>query len=440
MAPRPLRRPAHLPPLSALLAADKPSTGGSTVPLSASPHLVRPASVVLLVDEGEGEGGEACKWTKGVQIGKAPGNRSSKVVALVVKGIDAQKQQQQQQPVLPSATPSAYIARLSNIPPAFPTESTHKHFALPTFTLQHSIRDDLPAWLDALSLASQRQLIVELSLSDGSQDALADGDGEERDRLVALQHEQVEELLSKSFSRDFERWEKESSRSAETDAAPASSEGMSGARFVLDAFGAPPTHLASTHLLRSKQLQEWSGFCARLALHPRVYVKLSPPASSLPRGGGDAAEEGQGLETKGSLKAMDKEARAEFRRNVRIWIDALLDALGDERLIFAATGLDASQLPASTSASVPASTPAQPAEVVQAVGGDAEDDANDVAAALARETQEKAAREEAEAAKLTEVELWFELVREVLADIGIDSLAMSKIFETNALKLYGVDA
>lgn len=93
---------------------------------------------------------------------------------------------------------------------------------------------------------------------------------------------------------------------------------------------------------------------------------------------------------------MDKEARAEFRRTVRIWIDAVLDALGDERLIFAATGLEPG---------IMRSTDAAPSN------GDEDD-------------------------SLTEMDLWFEIVREVLADIGLDALAMGKIFEGNAQKLY----
>ncbi|KAE8223343.1 hypothetical protein CF319_g3613 [Tilletia indica] len=415
MAPRPLRRPAHIPPLSSLLQQPGYSTGGTTVPLSPSPHLVRPAQVVLLVDNVTTAAAKAEKgWNSGMVIGKQPHGRVTKLTGLVLK--DTKGDAQSEETVSTSGLKTAVVRLLTSLPPTFPsTQDARKHFALPTLSLGHSVRDDLPAWLDALSLASKQDLTIEFSL-EGFGSVKDASPQAESDRLVSAQYEQVEELLSKSFSRDFEL-----SQGGNQDGSESQGKEDPAARFVLDAFGSPPTHLTSTQLLRSPMLQEWAGFCSRIALHPRVFVKLSCPPQSLAKSGG-------------SIERMSTDDRAEFRRVIRIWIDAVLDALGEERLIFAATGLDVTSLPASA---VSTSSSSVPEQAVQAVGGSDEDEgaAQTVGGSDAAGRVAKTGEEED---RLTEVELWYEIVREVLADIGIDALAMSKIFETNAIKLYGL--
>ncbi|KAK0557553.1 hypothetical protein OC846_000341 [Tilletia horrida] len=411
MPPRPLKRPAHIPPLSSLLSAGQPlSTGGSPVPLSASPFLVRPAHVALVLDDTYAQNDRSGQrgWGPNIVIGKQPGGKVTQLSGVVLRS-----SKNSIEDTSASGFKTVTVKVLDKHPPTFPTEGQQKHFALPLIPTDEPIRDNLPAWLDALSVASKNEYTVEITLEAyGNQAPPSSG----QDQLVAGQYEQIEELLSKAYSHDFDifnlkKGEVKSDEDAHADE-------IKGARFILDAFGGPPTHWTSSQLLRSTQLQDWSGFCSRLALHPRVYVKLSPPVASLRKSGG--------------LKALDKEARAEFRRIVRIWIDAVLDALGDERLIFAATGLDPGNLCTSDK---PTSKGDMPAVVAV---GDADESLVERTQAIALEQETKEAQEKREDEALTEVELWFEIVREVLADIGVDSLAMSKIFEGNAQKLYGL--
>lgn len=181
-------------------------------------------------------------------------------------------------------------------------------------------------------------------------------------------------------------------------------------------------HLPSTQLLHSVSLRNYVGFISRLALHPRTYLKLSPleaasafslapstsaadasrlpganslPASAL--GTAQAALDATKVAASTAASAVgdaaaratgrtepSEEHRAELKRRLRVFLDAALDAFGEDRIFWAAN--------------VPA-------------GGAG-------AGATTDEGEET----------LSEPEKWFELVRESLADLGLEQAALDKIF------------
>ncbi|KAL9938857.1 hypothetical protein V8E36_002576 [Tilletia maclaganii] len=386
---RPVRRPAHIPPLSALLArepADSSSSAGgsSSASTTAGPRLVRPAEVVLLLDEEEENAilltnrGDARPI-----IGETGGSQVTRLGGLVLMASSSTSSSSS----VNAGVPSALVHRLSDLPPSLPSDSQARHFTLPVLTPDTPITSD-SAWLDALSLASQRGYTLQFSLQRYGLDS-GPRIGEQRSSIAPL-YEHIEELFSKSFSQDLEARERGQNN-------PAQAEGTSSAqrvRFILDAFGAPPTHLTASQLLRSREHIEWTEFCSRLALHPDVYVELSPPTSA-------SASHGH------NLSRLSKNERAELRRKVQIWISVVLDAFGDERLVFAATGLD----PGHTSKSAPESL--EQSEAKAAEGVEAGDRSGEISA-------------------------WFELVREVLVEAGVDTTALTNIFQSTAAKLYGL--
>lgn len=199
--------------------------------------------------------------------------------------------------------------------------------------------------------------------------------------------------------------------------------------FSKDQFASPPLHLASSQLLRSQELADWAKFIGRLALHPRIYLKLSPfPLSNLFKStplsqtrtadylssavqaaadaashlasttesitGEDVSTLSPSSSTGADLSTTSPEERAaEVKRRLRIFLDVSLEAFGVDRLIWASTiGADHS-----TAAVLPGH---------------------------AGQDEENVAKE------------WYELVRESLASMGLDEDSLEGIFSGNASKVY----
>lgn len=126
-------------------------------------------------------------------------------------------------------------------PPTITEDSQQKHFALPTISTNEPIRDNLSTWLDALAVASKNEYTVELTL-EAYGDHVPPPSGQ--DQLVAAQYEQIEELLSKAYTRDFEIFNlsKGEVRSDEE----ARADEIKGARFILGEYQRGQDQIAFT--------------------------------------------------------------------------------------------------------------------------------------------------------------------------------------------------
>jgi hypothetical protein len=176
--------------------------------------------------------------------------------------------------------------------------------------------------------------------------------------------------------------------------------------------------------MRSAEMKSWNDFVSRLALDPRVYLKLSPlpqPSAVVPtafsvhRRQADAFGAGvPGAAALGSAAqaAIDTAVQAvnaaeaasvtstgdrrdELQQRLRFFLETALEAFGEERLVF------------STYLTSGSST-------VTAIQGRYKD----------------------EAAHLSEPEQWFEAVLATLQDIGVGQEAVDNIFSNNVSKLY----
>jgi hypothetical protein len=173
-----------------------------------------------------------------------------------------------------------------------------------------------------------------------------------------------------------------------------------------------PQSKSSSHLLRSSDLEDWSDFIRRLALHPRIFLKLSPlpsssllsdslstplrsadaPASIVPsivsntvRSAADIAL--QAVHTAETLIAPSPEERkAELLRRLHIFLDVALEVFGEERIVWAAHMGTGSATVTSASSLVNKEAP------------------------------------------LSEVEEWFEICRESLTSSGLNQASLTNIF------------
>lgn len=289
-------------------------------------------------------------------------------------------------------------------PPDTPPQFAQVCFALPTIRSASEVQGDHEQkWLELFELASERKLTLELAVAS--------------DEKV---REAVEKLLGKA-------WDQETA--AAKKAGKEDEVNQNGVRFIFDALASPPLNQTSSQLVRSKETEAWSDFISRLALHPRVYLKVSPLplpsvlpadltnitrpvdqiASGIPVPGSDLAGGAIRTATDLATQAINateattttspSDRREELRNRLRVFLEPALEAFGEERLVW-------------TSYLAAGSTTAQNA--AQSVNGNKEDDFG----------------------SLSQPEQWFEAVLSTLQDIGVSQAALDNIFSNNVSTLY----
>ncbi|UZJ57548.1 hypothetical protein CBS101457_006868 [Exobasidium rhododendri] len=314
----------------------------------------------IIYELGQGEAADPTMEAFSV-ASETPGNIALTLIHPLVGGVNAKL------PPPDSAPQHAYIC-----------------FSLPTITKEEQLQGENEGkWLAMFKEASERKLTLELAL-DGDESV----------------HEAVEKLLGKA-------WDEEAERAKEN----GEDVNSTGVRIIFDALASTPRSHASSQLHRSKELENWSDFIRRLALHPRVFLKISPlpvssllpnslstplrsadaPASLVPSVVAGAAHSAADVAmqainvTETLTTSSPQERRKELLRRLRIFLDTALEAFGEERLVWAAymgTG----------SASV-----------------------SSAAAIVDKEA-------------LSEVEEWFEICRESLASSGLNRASLTNIF------------
>ncbi|CAO1626492.1 unnamed protein product [Parajaminaea phylloscopi] len=301
----------------------------------------------------------------------------------------------------PTHLPITVVQPLTGVPPKLPEAPQappHSSLSFTLATIQK--KEDLAAhqqeWLDVLRVAGERKYTLEFAIR--SPEAKAE------DAALEEIRDQFEEILGKAYT-----------ASGPTEDSSIAGGSETGYFLVFDQFASPPLHLASSQLLRSQELADWAKFIGRLALHPRVYLKLSPFAlsslvrssllsqtrtadytSSTAQSATDAATHlASTAESVASQVAGADEPSAELKRRLRIFLDVVLEAFGVDRLIWG-SNVGAGH---STAGALPGS-------VVS----------------------------DAEAA----VKEWYEVVREGLAGMGLDEDSLENIFSTNASRVYRI--
>jgi len=299
-------------------------------------------------------------------------------------------------------TPLSSAATAANAaPPALPDAAAKpRHmatsYALPAFASAAALKAHAEAWLALLDEASKRESTLDLALA-----ASAAKGGKEAEEL----REAVEELLGKAWDREHERAKQEGWEDNINN---------KGVRLVFDAFGGPPLNNDSS------SMADWNGFIRRLALHPRVYLKLSPLSLAGLTGGGayqravdvsvpgpsvvssaahtlvegasaavNAVTSAVAASTLSSTTSNSTDTPASLEERTRVLLDAAVEAFGEERIVWAA------HLTAAT-----------------------------------------ADKQTVQADKISEPEAWYEIVRLALANMGLAQESLDNIFANNASKLY----
>ena len=309
-----------------------------------------------------GHGEQADKALEAFSVAnEAPGNVPVTLVHPLAGGIEAAKL-----PPPNTAPPQATIC-----------------FSLPTIAKAGDIQGAAEEkWLALFKEASERGLTLEIALTGGDESV----------------REAVEKLLGKAWDEEAERAKRDDKDVSTT-----------GVRIVFDALASPPLSLSSSQLLRSKELEDWSDFVRRLALHPRLFLKLSPlPLPSLLPGAlttslrsADAPATTASSALAGAIQSATdavshavstaedlgspQDRRAELLRRLRIYLDTALEAFGEERLVWAAH------------------MGAGSASVTSAAGA-------------------------VGSSSLSEIEEWFEVCREALLGSGFNQDSLTKVF------------
>lgn len=192
-----------------------------------------------------------------------------------------------------------------------------------------------------------------------------------------------------------------------------------------------------------------------MALHPRVYLKLSPlefpsvlplatpsnPVGSAVVGAvhaaaNAAASAADALGVTGSgANSSYIERRTELRRRLRTILSLAYEAFGENRIIWA-TGLDGCGVkPSKGSVEDGAPSPPRGTELVATDGAD--DTSTDASAAAPASAATSPAPEE-DREQLSPAEEWYELCRETFQQIGLGDESLDKIFCENAQDVYRI--
>lgn len=289
-------------------------------------------------------------------------------------------------------------------PPDTPPQFAQVCFTLPIIRSASDVQgDNEQKWLELLEVASERKLTLELAIVQNEQ-----------------VREAVEKLLGKAWDQEVEAAKK---------AGKEDEVNKNGVRIIFDGLASPPLDQTSSQLVRNKDTEAWSDFISRLALHPRVYLKVSPLplpsllpagltnitrpvdqiASGIPVPGSDLAGGAIRAATDLATRAINAtesattttsaNRRDELRNRLRVFLEPALEAFGEERLVW-------------TSYLAAGSATAQAA--AQKITGSKEDDLS----------------------SLSEPEQWFEAVLTSLQDIGVSQVALDNIFSNNVSTVY----
>lgn len=289
-------------------------------------------------------------------------------------------------------------------PPDTPPQFAQVCFTLPIIRSASDVQgDNEQKWLELFEVASERRLTLELAIVQSEE-----------------VREAVEKLLGKAWDQEV---------AAAKKAGKEDEVNKNGVRIIFDGLASPPLNQSSSQLLRSKETEAWSDFISRLALHPRVYLKVSPLplpsllpagltnitrpvdqiASVIPVPGTDLAGGAIRTATDMATRAINaaeaattttsSDRRDELRNRLRVFLEPALEAFGEERLVW-------------TSYLAAGSATTQAA--AQRINGGKEDDL----------------------ASLSEPEQWFEAVLTTLQDIGVSQVALDNIFSNNVSVVY----
>ncbi|KDN40975.1 hypothetical protein K437DRAFT_258478 [Tilletiaria anomala UBC 951] len=293
-----------------------------------------------------------------------------------------------------------------------------------------SLKADEKTWLDLIEAASQKDLVLELEIAKDGEVKTGEEKGLER------RQEELEELLGKSYEAEMGEQKGDfQDENGQVDLSKATK----GVRIVLDNLAGPP-NLPSSQLLRSKSLEEWTGFISRIALHPRVYLKLSPllfpsvvplpsPSSSNPiaKAASSALQTASNFASSVDIGSSYVERRVELRRRLCLLLNIAYEAFGEDRIIFA-TSLDGCGVKP-TKGSAEDGAPPPPRGTDISVSAD-----DELTTSPAVQTEgESEAKEELSAA-----EEWYELCRETFQQIGLGDESLDKIFNENAAYVYRI--
>ncbi|PWN38832.1 hypothetical protein IE81DRAFT_332768, partial [Ceraceosorus guamensis] len=432
------KRPANLAPLS------KEAFGANVQPAAATPKskghsITRPTQLSLVIG-GSGDAKDVDAVTQkynsqGFGIPPSEGGSAIKLDRIIYERkahegvedtahIKATLGATNQVP-LGLITPLHEIPK-AGAPPALPKDANPVHmllsYSLPSFTTAKALKDNFEDWLKLFAEGSKQNLTFDIALPLATPAA----NQKEADDL----REAVEELLSKAWDEEVQRG-KADGKSQEDIAS-------NGLKIVVDGWGAPPLNDDSSQMLSSEVVNEWTGFVRRLALHPRVFLKLSPLKLPSPISSGSTASRAVDIAaplsgavggatiastaqaaldgaaaavrtatevaagaasaaglagTKAVANNTPRGRRDELRARLRVLLDAALEAFGEERLVWSAH-INKTSLTAGT----------------------------DLASQIAGEDEEYA--------KLSPPEKWFEVTREALADMGLTEQSLNNIFNT----------
>ncbi len=187
-----------------------------------------------------------------------------------------------------------------------------------------------------------------------------------------------------------------------------------------------------------------------MALHPRVYLKLSPlvfPATLSDASGSKLLAAASSAASALGLGASYAERRAELRRRMRTLVALAFEAFGEDRILWATTLQGVGERPSKGSAVQGAAQVAQQQEKgdvdISPSGKDGVEQAEN------QKIKEKQAQSEAGGdasgagaedndEQLTPAEEWYEICRETFQQIGLGDKSLDKIFNLNAANVYHI--